>query len=670
MTVAAFLLAAALQPAAMQTLPLGAVRAEGWLLRQLEKQRDGLTGHADELYGDIAESDWLTNAGRGGEYAWERGPYYARGLAALALTLDDKSLVAKAGRWVDAILASQRPDGDFGPKRDNWWANMLALQLLRDWVEATDDDRVIPFLRRYFAYQLKRLPEHTLLADSKWAMSRGGDEVDVALWLYDTTGDASALDLARLVAAQTADWTGYYWDGGDGGADEGFRCHIVNFMQGLKFPALLWRLNGTARDRGAYVAAFDPDGWAMRMHGRPDQAVNGTEPLSGKGASQGTELCATAERILSCQKVIAASGELTAADDLEIAAFNTLPATLGDDGRGIRYYMILNQPSCVLDRNLGFECNPGGDAHTPGPDSGFGCCRSNYHFAWPRFVQSLWMRRENGLAAVAYAPSCVKADLATIRMSGVYPFGETVRLEILAAKGSAWPLSLRIPGWAKNPEVRVNGEKADCKAGSFCRLLRSWKTGDVVELRFPAEVETFSGINGSVALRRGALVYAMPVASEIRKVFPKAEAGKPSSVRGSFPVREYRSCAAWNRVLVMKDGRPASVDFVPAREIAGDPFVQDTASCRLVVSGATTSYGGWGTMQPNLDCLFTARPLEPPPSPVAAAHVRDETALTLVPIGATQTRITLFPWKYACESGSSAADGAELDAGIQKEALK
>lgn len=641
---AAVLVAAAPRPNALEVLPLGSVRAEGWLLRQLEKQRDGLTGHAEELYDDIAHSDWLTNVGKGGEYAWERGPYYARGLVALSLTMGDEALKSRAKRWIDAIVASQRNDGDFGPKCDNWWANMLALQLLRDWAEATGDVRVVPFMERYFAYQLKRLPTHPLRADSMWAMSRGGDEVDVALWLHDRTGDTSALALARLVAAQSADWTGYYWNGGDGGAEDGYRCHIVNFMQGLKLPALLWRLNGDVRDRDAYAAAFDPNGWAMRMHGRPDRAVNGTEPLSGKGAAQGTELCATAERMLSCQKVVAASGALTAADDLEIAAFNTLPATLGDDGRGIRYYQILNQPSCVFGRRLGFECNPHGDAHTPGPDSGFGCCRSNYHFAWPRFVQSLWMRRNGGLAAIAYAPSCVTTELATVRMSGVYPFGDVVRLEIVAAKGTSWPLSLRIPGWTKNPEVRVNGTKADCAAGAFLSLTRIWAAGDVVELRFPAEVEVFSGINCSVALRRGPLVYALLVESDVRTVFPKEVDGKPARGREHFPVREYLCKKPWNRVLKMKDGNPVGTAFTAAARAPVDPFVQGAAPCTLTVSGGTTSYGGWGTMRPDLSGLFSALPLDPPPSPVKASEVSNEAPLTLVPIGTTQTRITLLPW--------------------------
>ena len=76
-----------LRPCAMRTLPLGSIRPEGHLRERLERQARGLTGHAEELYRDIGKSDWLTNAGVGREYAWERGPYYARGLVALAFTL-------------------------------------------------------------------------------------------------------------------------------------------------------------------------------------------------------------------------------------------------------------------------------------------------------------------------------------------------------------------------------------------------------------------------------------------------------------------------------------------------------------------------------------------------------------------------------------------------------
>lgn len=77
----------------------------------------------------------------------------ARGLIALAFTLGDEDLKARACKWVDAVLASQKEDGDFGPRKDNWWANMIPLWYLRDWADATGDGRIVPFLERYYRYQ-------------------------------------------------------------------------------------------------------------------------------------------------------------------------------------------------------------------------------------------------------------------------------------------------------------------------------------------------------------------------------------------------------------------------------------------------------------------------------------------------------------------------------------
>lgn len=632
---------------AMNRLPPGSVRPQGWLLKQMELQRDGLTGYAEELYEDIGKSDWLTGGKRGGQFAWERGPYYAKGLVSLAFALNDEVLKTKARRWVDAFLASQREDGDFGPKSRNWWANMIVLWTLRDWCEATGDARVVPFMEKYFAFQREAFAKGDALSkDSLWAVARAGDEADVIIWLYRKTGQAQWLEFSKDILSQSADWTEYYLKGGYGGwGSEGYRAHIVNFMQGLKTPPLKWLLDGTESDRAAFRAALAPDGWAMKLHGRPDRAVNGTEPLSGRSASQGTELCATAEHILSAQVALETLGDAAIADDMEIAAYNTLPASLSADGKGMRYYCLLNQVECT-NGEMHYRNNGNGRAcNVPGPYSGFGCCRSNFHFAWPKFSESMWMKRENGLAATAYGDCTVTTSIATIAETGGYPFSDEVRLEIIEAPvGGEWPLFVRIPSWCNGAAVNMNGEVVTggvCHAGTFTRICRAWKKGDVVEVSLPSKPVVTHWHNDSIAVMRGPLLYSLKI-DEKAKIADASRWGKVLKDAGGvlrdkelgFPMKELRPAKRWNYALVA-DGPDGGIVF--GEHGRG-------LERYLTVKAVRTHYAGWGTMS----ATAPARAEDPPPCPVPRSAVYGTPAeVRLVPIAFTQLRITLFPWTHA-----------------------
>ena len=61
------------------------VKPKGWLLRQLQIQANGLSGHLDEFWLDIKESKWIG----GDREAWERVPYWLDGFVPLAWLLDD-----------------------------------------------------------------------------------------------------------------------------------------------------------------------------------------------------------------------------------------------------------------------------------------------------------------------------------------------------------------------------------------------------------------------------------------------------------------------------------------------------------------------------------------------------------------------------------------------------
>lgn len=50
------------------------------------------------------------------------------------------------------------------------------------------------------------VPDDKLLEDY-WENSRGGDNIISIYWLYNHTGDAFLLDLAKKIHRNTADWT-------------------------------------------------------------------------------------------------------------------------------------------------------------------------------------------------------------------------------------------------------------------------------------------------------------------------------------------------------------------------------------------------------------------------------------------------------------------------------
>ena len=185
--------------------PLGSVSPRGWLKREFVVQKDGLTGHIDEIWDDLGKnSGWLGGTGEN----WERGPYYLDGLVPLAYSLGDDALKAKAQPWIEWMLTSQREDGFFGPADNlDWWPRMVALKVLTQYAEATDDPRVAPFLDSYFRYQLKTMPDFPL---SMWAAARGQEQLNSMLWLYRKTGEPYLLELAELLRKQSYDWAGFF----------------------------------------------------------------------------------------------------------------------------------------------------------------------------------------------------------------------------------------------------------------------------------------------------------------------------------------------------------------------------------------------------------------------------------------------------------------------------
>ena len=527
---------APLTPNALSPLPLGSIHPEDWLLEQLQTQRDGLTGRLDEIWPDVgAECGWLGGDGD----SWERAPYYLDGLIALAWTLNDAALKAKAMRYIEWILASQREDGWFGPEgNDDYWPLMIALKALRQYFTASNDRRVLVLMDRFFKYQVANLNAHPL---KDWAVARGGENMELALWLYNITGQKHLLELCRRLRAQTLDWPNYFhtfantvpmsksmkWDRLKEALEEEkneplegerrpyFRTqyhlsHGVNIAMGLKTPGVINLFKSGFKEQGGFRF-----GWAklMKHHGVANGMFIADEHLNGASPMQGTELCAVVELMYSLETLLGL-GDFNpdCADVLEKVAYNALPAAFTADMSAHQYDQQVNQVKVSREPRKWY--NNGDDSNLYGFAPNFACCTANCHQGWPKFAASLWYAtNDGGLQAISYAPCTVRCVMdgvpVRLRVSGDYPFSDSVELRVSVKQPCEFPLYLRVPFWARQPMIFLpDGEIMQVRAGEITCVRRRWRTGDVVRLELPTMPRMTKWYHQSGAVELGPLLMA------------------------------------------------------------------------------------------------------------------------------------------------------------------
>ena len=613
---------APLQNAPLRALPLGSIKANGWLRTQLELQRDGLTGHAEEVLPDVGpNSAWLGGDGE----AWEKGPYYLKGLVPLAYTLDDAALKTKAQKWMDAILNSQREDGFFGPKsNDDWWPRMVATYVIRDYGEATGDPRVVPFLTKYHRYMANNIDARPL---RDWGKARAGDQIDTVFWNYNRTGDAFLLTLADTLAKQAYPWRDIQINNKFMEFGEDFQPkHGVNVPQALKMPIVYSQRSKDAGDVAAYKAGVEN---LNRDHGLAAGINSGTEFLAGRSSTQGIETCSIVERMLSDETAIRVSGDAHIGDDLETMAFNVLPAALSTSIHQHVYYTL---PNNVTAPRGGAGYNQDYDnGRTPAPISGFPCCCYNFHMGWPKFTQNSWAAtNDGGLAVVAYAPTAATAPVGnantpvTWTQTTNYPFDDAITLTLKAPGNARFPLKLRVPGWCQNAEIKVNGKaQPQATAGTFAVLNREWKNGDVVTARFPMTPRVLPGVNDSVSVRRGPLIYSL-------KIDENWEIKDKGKVPG-FDAYIVTPDSPWNYALALA-GNAKDFQFV-GQKPGGNPFDPKSVPVKMTVRARRLP--DWTLAQNKVVAH------DPPVGPVASTEPVE--TITLVPFGSQMLRVTNFP---------------------------
>jgi DUF1680 family protein len=119
------------------------------------------------------------------------------------------------------------------------------------------------------------------------------------------------------------------------------------------------------------------------------------------------------------------------------------------------------------------------------------CCSGTLPQVATDYRINTYFRDGQGVYVNLYIPSTVRwtqdgAQVALTQKSE-YPYEPHVQFEVKTSKHAEFAVSLRIPAWAENASVAVNGKRisSPVQPGSFARISRKWKTGDRIDLELP-----------------------------------------------------------------------------------------------------------------------------------------------------------------------------------------
>ena len=672
---------APLQPSKLIKLPVGSVKPKGWLLEYFIRQKNGLTGNLGKISAWLDKKDnaWLSKSGEG-KWGWEEVPYWLKGYANIGYITEDKEMIDESKIWIESVINSQREDGYFGPepyvsgtldvrtreldqkkrKAIDFWPNMIMLYCLQSYYEFSNDQRVIDLMTNYFKFQLDIEEEELLSGKYYWDRIRGGDNLHSVIWLYNRTGEKWLLELAEKVYRRTAPWTSRGHDLNDiknpKDKREGVEYqdwftdlidwHNVNIAQGFRTPAQYYLLNGDEKYLNATYENFNivrdnfgqvPGG----MFGGDENARPGYDD-----PRQGIELCGVVEQMNSDEHLLRITGDIFWADHLEEIAFNSYPATVSPDFKAVRY---ITSPNMVLSDS---------ESHGPGianwgPFLNFNpfssrCCQHNHTQGWPYFTENLWMATpDNGLAAVVYAPSIVNAkvgDNTQISINNItkYPFDDDLLFEFKMDKSDVFPIYFRIPFWAENSEILINGKKikVTTEKGKYLRVYRKWSNGDLVNLNLPKSlsIRKWKKNHNSVSLNYGPLTFSL----NIKENYVEKRSDKnaiwdskwqKSADTDNWPTYEIYPGSPWNYGLILKDDLNEVFEIVK-KEWPKDNFPFTNESSPIYIKTRAKKIKSWKIGDTKLVGELMDSPVE--------SNEKEE-IVELVPMGGSRLRISSFP---------------------------
>ncbi|WP_026713967.1 aceric acid hydrolase [Flavobacterium daejeonense] len=266
---------------------------------------------------------------------------------------------------------------------------------------------------------------------------------------------------------------------------------------------------------GALYDGVSPDGTSYnptevqkihQAYGRPFQLPNATAH---------TETCANIGNVLWNWRMLQLTADAKYADVIELALYNSVLSGINLEGNKFCYNNPLN-----VSVDLPFKQRWGSERE--GYIALSNCCAPNVTRTVAEVSNYAYSLTKEGLYVNLYGTNALNSkteEAAPIQLhqQSNYPWDGAIAITFDKAPKGDYALFLRIPGWSSGTVVKVNDRVVDANSisGSYLKINRQWKKGDVISLNIPMPVQLMEAnplveeTKNQLAVKRGPLVYCL-----------------------------------------------------------------------------------------------------------------------------------------------------------------
>lgn len=616
---------------------IGHIKTDGWLLEFLKRQLSGMTGHPEALSYPYDSCLWdgeniTRNTESYGSDWWryEQTAYYTDGMLRLAYILGEQDLIRKGEGGIHYTVDHADSTGRFAHTTFGFaemWPMAVFFRAMKAYYDYNRDEALPSKLEKHYL----------TLNTERMKLWRNVVSIEGMLWTYSHTHNPALLNLSEEVwnAGLFTDLTPEAC-----AMDHVPFMHGVTFCEELKLPMLLYAYTGKERYKELALNAHKN---LLREHMLPDGVPVSAEALYGRGEIRNShETCDIADYTWTLGYFLQITGDPVYADMIERAALNACPGAVTKDFKSLQYFSSVNQVRVTGDSNHnGFFHGSTWMAYRPTHQTE--CCAGNVHRIMPNYVDRMWMRGPRGeVVSTLFGPSeyCFEAGgkTATVKETTEYPFDETITYTFRNPGRAKIALKLRIPQWCENATLRIGLRKyrGELKPGSFVTVEKKFSRWTKVRLTLPMKVSVKEIDGKGYYVERGPLLYALDVAGnkvEDTTVYENMNGKVPENP--DFKCWSITPASEWNYALSgSADGIAREAKVSVSKRRKGYPFDLGNSPVTITVPARKIDW-------PLEEDRFTPEV----PTPDQVKPLSDEIQnITLVPYGATELRVSVFPF--------------------------